>query len=328
MRKTLVVGALFFIFWGVGFGQSGAKYLIITADAFYSDILPLAEWKHKKGARTKVVKLSEIGSTQTQIHDYIYNAYMNWTIKPEYLLLVGAPNYIPYPVIGTVYTDNYYTNMTGDLHNEILSGRFTVHSSTECQTVVNKILMYERTPDTTNTAWFLKGCLIVNVDSIPPGYDDSIYFSDVRYYAARMVNNGYTRVDTLSDYYGHTYSTVYTAVNEGRMFLLYRGSGTNNWYSPFDCNPDLTTNGKKLPIVLSITCNTIGRSSTAAAAERWFLSGTPTYPRGGAGYFATTTSITNGAYLRSAVARGFADGVFTYRQRTFGHRRGWLAQHR
>jgi len=316
MQKTAVFAALLFIIIGLGFGQNvGAKYLIITNDAFYNDILPLAEWKHKKGVRTKVVKLSETGSTQTQIHNYIYNAYMNWTIKPEYLLLVGAPNYIPYPVIGTVTTDNYYTNMTGDLHNEILSGRFTVHSSAECQTVVNKVLMYERTPDTTTTAWFGRGCLIANLDY---DTDDTIYWNDVKYYSNLMVADGYTRVDTLSDSYGHNYNNVYAAINEGRMFLLYRGTGTNNWYSPFDCNPDLTTNGKKMPIVLSMTCYTIGKSSTPAAAERWFLTGTPIYPRGGAGYFATTTSITNGAYLRSSVARGFADGVFIYRKRTFG----------
>jgi hypothetical protein len=319
LRKITVLAILLFIIIPFGFGQTiGAKYLIITADAFYNDILPLAQWKHKKGVRTKIVTLSEIGSTQTQIHDYIYNAYSNWSIRPEYVLLVGAPNYIPYPIISNVYTDNYYTNMSGDLHNEILSGRLTVHSRTECQTVVNKILMYERTPDTTNTAWFRKGCLIANVDTIPPGYDDSIYFSDVRYYAARMVNEGYTRVDTLSDYYGDDYNDVYSAVNDGRMFLLYRGSGTNNWYSPFDCNPDVLTNGKKMPIVLSMTCNTIGRSSTPAAAEKWFLTGSPTSPRGGVGYFATTTSISNGAYLRSATAQGFADGVFTLGKRTFG----------
>ncbi len=306
---------IFLICSGIGFAQStGAQYLIITHDAYYNDIQPLAQWRHRMGLRTKIVKLSETGYSSGQIHDYIYNAYYNWTIKPEFVLFVGAPNYIPYPVIGTVYTDNYYTNLDGDVYNEILSGRLTVHSNTECQTVVNKILMYERTPDTTDNSWFTKGCGIANFD----GTSDSTYIQDVRYYAQYMVNNGYTRFDTLCDYYGHYTAHVYAAVNDGRAFLLYRGTGTNNWYSPFDCNPDVVTNGNKLPIVLSVTCNTIGRSSTAAAAERWFLTGSPTSLRGGAGYFATTTSITGGAHLRSAVARGFADGVFSQKKRTFG----------
>lgn len=296
--------------------SSGAEYLIITHDNYWSDIQPLAQWRNRAGLRTKVVKLSQIGSSASQIYSYIYNAYYNWTIKPKYILLVGAPNYLPFPTIGTVYTDNYYTNMNGDVYNEILSGRLTVHSSTECQTVVAKILRYERYPDTTNDSWFGKACLIANFDNDPN--DDSIYINDVRYAAQYMVNNGFSRIDTLSDYYGHNYNNVYAAVNNGRGFLMYRGSGTNNWYTPFDCNPDVVTNGNQMPIVLSFTCNTIGRSSTPAAAERWFLTGSPTLLRGGAGYFATTTSITNGAYLRSAVCRGFMDGVFAQRKTTFG----------
>lgn len=296
--------------------SSGAEYLIITHDNYWSDIQPLAQWRNRAGLRTKVVRLSQIGSSASQIYSYIYNAYYNWTIKPKFILFVGAPNYIPYPTIGTVYTDNYYTNMDGDVYNEILSGRLTVHSSTECQTVVEKILHYERYPDTTNDSWFGKACLIANFDNDPT--DDSIYINDVRYAAQYMVNNGFSRIDTLSDYYGHNYNNVYAAVNNGRGFLMYRGSGTNNWYSPFDCNPDVVTNGNQLPIVLSFTCNTIGRSSTPAAAERWFLTGSPTVLRGGAGYFATTTSITNGAYLRSAVCRGFLDGVFAQQKPTFG----------
>jgi len=313
MKKSLI---LFILGVSLAFGQgTGARYLIITADNFYADIQPLAQWKHRKGMRTKVVTLSQTGSTPAQIRNYIANAYNNWTIKPEYLLFVGAPNYLPFPMVNGIYSDNYYTNMNGDIYNEILSGRLTVHSNSECQTVVNKILAYERTPYLTDTVWFRKACLIANLDY---DSDDSIYWGDVKYYAARMIANGYKKIDTLSDYYGHNYNNVYNSVNDGRMFLLYRGSGTNNWYMPFDCSPDAVTNGDRLPIVLSITCNTIGRSSTPAAAERWFLTGTPTTRRGGVGYFATTTSISNGAYLRSAVARGFIKAVFDGRWPAFG----------
>lgn len=313
MKKSLI---LFILGVSLTFAQqTGARYLIITADNFYNDIQPLAQWKHRKGMRTKVVTLSQTGSTQAQIRNYIANAYNNWTIKPEYLLLVGAPNYIPFPMVNGIYSDNYYTNMNGDIYNEILSGRLTVHSSAECQNVVNKILVYERTPYLADTTWFRKACLIANLDY---DSDDTIYWGDVHYYAAQMIANGYTKIDTLSDYYGHNYNNVYNSVNGGRMFLLYRGSGTNNWYMPFDCNPDVTMNGDRLPIVLSMTCNTIGRSSTPAAAERWFLTGNATTRRGGVGYFATTTSISNGAYLRSAVARGFIKGVFGTRWPAFG----------
>ncbi len=297
--------------------ETGARYLIITHDNFYNAVLPLAEWKHKKGMRTKVVKLSEIGSTSSEIQSFIQDAYDNWTIPPEFLLLVGAPNYIPMPYVEGTRTDNYYTNMdTTDIQNEILSGRLTVHDTTEAQTVVNKILLYERTPTIDTSDWYNKGCLIVREDYDPP--DDSIYWSDIHHAKNCMLRIGYDEVDTLSRQLGDDKDDVIEAVNEGRGFVLYRGQGVNNWWSPFDCNPHTCQNGSYLPIVLSITCSTIGSGSTPAVAERWLLTGTPETPRGGAGYFATTTVLSGGAYLRSAVSKGFFDAAFRERVKTFG----------
>ncbi|MEO0226665.1 MAG: C25 family cysteine peptidase [candidate division WOR-3 bacterium] len=300
----------------------GARYLIITHDNFYNHILPLARWKHKKGMKTKVVKLSEIGSTAPQIRDYIVNAYNNWQIKPEYVLFVGAPNFIPFPLVLGWNSDNYYTNITGDLYNEILSGRLTVRDTIQAKTVVNKILAYERNPNTTDTLWFKRACLIANEDYgyYPPVGNDTVYWNDVRHARSLMLANGYDLVDTLSCGLGNNASNVYQSINSGRGFLMYRGSGLGNWEYPFECYPQYyTTNGTKLPIVLSFTCCTIGTGSTPAEAEMWFLCGTPTSLKGGAGYFATTT-VGGGfiTFLRSAVSRGFFDAVFVDRKRTFG----------
>ena len=295
--------------------ETGAKYLMIAHDNFYDATLPLARWKHKKGMKTRIIRLSEIGSTADQIRNYILNAYNTWDIKPEFLLLVGAPNFIPFPQVGT-YTDNYYTNMDTDIYNEILSGRLTVHDTIEAKTVINKILAYERYPETSDTSWFLKGVAIANMDGDWPS--DSIYWENMRYWARLMASVNYVEIDTFTDVYGNNANDVINAVNAGRTFVVYRGSGLNNWSSPFGCNPDACTNGKKLPIVLSTTCCCMGTGATPAAAERWFLTGTPTTPRGASGYFATTTVIGNGAHLRGAVAKGFADAVFADRKETFG----------
>lgn len=311
MKKFL----FFLLILGVGVRaqEIGARYLIITHDNFYNDIQPLAEWKHKKGMRTKVVTLSQIGSSSSAIKTYIQNAYNTWQIPPEYVLLVGAPNLLPW---GSSYSDNYYMDMTGDLLNEILAGRLTVHNTTEAQTVVNKILLYERTPGVIDSSWFIDACLIVREDYDP--YDDSIYWSDVRHARNLMRAAGYDSVDTLSRAAGNSASHILSSVNNGRSFVLYRGQGVNNWWSPFDVNPDLAQNGAMLPIVLSITCSTIGSGSSPAVAEKWLLTGSPTSPRGGAGYFATTTVLSGAAYLRSAVCKGFFNTLFLEGGRTFG----------
>jgi hypothetical protein len=277
-----MIKSLFFLLiaCAICFSQEiGARYLIITHDDFYDAIQPLAQWKHRKGMRTKVVKLSETGSSASQIKDYIEDAYNTWQIPPEFLLLVGAPNYLPFPQVSYLYSDNYYTNIEGDIYNEILSGRLTVHDTTEAQTVVNKILLYEKTPYMDDSLWFINSCLILRNDYDP---DDSIYWSDIHHAKNLMLQNGYNTIDTLASHFGNNANDIIQAVNDGRAFVLYRGCGVGNWYSPFSVDPDQTENGVKLPIVLSITSRTIGTGSTPATAERWLLTGEPSLPRGGA----------------------------------------------
>ncbi len=133
-----------------------------------------------------------------------------------------------------------------------------------------------------------------------------------------MLASGYNRMDTLSTLLGDNYNDVIQSVNNGVGFVQYRGQGVGNWWSPFGVNPDQTANGSMLPIVLSITCSTIGTGSTSDLAERWLLTGTPTSPRGGSGYFATTTVRSHVANIRSAVSRGFFTAIFTDRKQTFG----------
>jgi hypothetical protein len=151
-----------------------------------------------------------------------------------------------------------------------------------------------------------------------PGSDDSIYWDDIHHAKNLMLNYEYDTIDTLSRLLGNNANDIIQSVNNGRAFVLYRGQGVGNWWSPFDVNPNATANGAKLPIVLSITCRTIGTGPTPATAEKWLLTGTPTTPRGGAGYFATTTTLCGGAHLRSAVSKGFFNSIFVDGNRTFG----------
>jgi hypothetical protein len=85
MKRYVLFILIFFTF--VFTQETGARYLIITYDSFYEAIQPLAQWKHRKGLSTKVVKLSEIGSSTSQIRSYIVTAYDTWQTPPEFLLL-------------------------------------------------------------------------------------------------------------------------------------------------------------------------------------------------------------------------------------------------
>ena len=50
----------------------------------------LADWKTQKGMLARIAKLSETGSSATQIRSFIQNAWNNWPVRPEYVLVVGA----------------------------------------------------------------------------------------------------------------------------------------------------------------------------------------------------------------------------------------------
>ena len=140
---------------GVSLNTDGADYLIITHDNFYDEIVPLAEWKKKKGYQVKVTKLSEIGSdpTSDDIRAYIIDAYNTWTPRPLYLLLVGDSGFL-----APCYKDNqgnsissasdlYYGAVDGsDYFPDIFVGRLPAATTQECECIVNKILLMENNP--------------------------------------------------------------------------------------------------------------------------------------------------------------------------------------
>jgi len=300
------------------FPQTGARYLMIAPDEFYNTLQPLVEWKYKKGMKPIVYRLSQVGYDSVSIKNFIVNCYNTWDITPEYVVLVGYPGFIPmcfYEYGGNYYyTDNYYTNMDGDLYNEILPGRLTVQDTTQLKTMINKIFAYERYPLTSDSLWFKKGCAIANCD----GSDDSIYLYCMRYAESLAVNNGFTLVDTLCNYYGHNYNNIINAINDGRMFVQYRGNASTHWYDPFNINPYSLTNGNKLPVIISATCRTVSPSTSPILGENFVRVGTPTNLRGAVAFFGGTRNTSNAAHLRNAVAIGFLDAIFINQQRTFG----------
>jgi hypothetical protein len=311
MRRFLV----FVLFWVSSLSASGAKYLIITHDNFYEAIKPLAQWKHKKGMPTKIVRLSEIGATPEsldRVKNYIVNAYNNWNPRPEYVLLVGGPNFI-----GSDQSkyDDYYGNMTGDYRMEIAVGRFPCANVSQCSVHVAKTLGYERTPYLQDTMWFKKGTGIVREDgSAYPatGHPDTVYWNDVRYTLNCMRGAGYIHLDSFSKNQGHNSTNVYNAIDDGRAFVVFRGQSTGLWWPPFTMKPGNTNNGFKLPVIVAMTCGTMSLSSYGYAGDSFLNVGSVQNPKGAVGYLGSTeTGSGDGlARLRGTITQGFFRAVF------------------
>ncbi len=173
--------------------------------------------------------------------------------------------------------------------------------------MVYKILAFEKTPILIPD-WYIKGTTIVREDG--QALSDSIYVRDIRMVMNFWTQYGYTKIDTFRKSLGHDSTHVINAVNEGREFVLYRGSGVVNWFRPFKVEPESLSNDSKFPIVVSATCQTIAMWPGAAyAGERWLRAGIDSL-KGACAFLGTTTVITGGAGLRSAFVRGFFKKIY------------------
>jgi hypothetical protein len=321
MNKIKKILGIFLFFYIVNFclGQTGARYLIFAPDSYVETLRPLAEWKTQKGIKTRIVPLSVSGNSASQIKNYILNGYNNWELRPEYILLAGHGSVVPY----SGSSDDYFGDMTGDYKIELSVGRFPVTSVDQLANVVNKTLNYERYPYIEDSVWFKKGMTIIDEDysGYPPTqYPDTEYWENARYCYTRWLDNHFVHVDSFSRNRGNNATNVINGINDGRSYIVYRGQTVGNWGSPFSVDPQSTTNGYKLPIIVSATCATSSLYYNEYQGNRFINAGTATNPKGAVGFFATTvTAVGSGlAQQRGTVAKGFHRALFDERIYTMG----------
>jgi hypothetical protein len=304
--------------------QTGARYLVIANDYFYDAIQPLAQWKTKKGMLCTVVKTSQTGSSNTQIRNFIVNAYNTWNPRPEFVLLVGGGAYLASNAKGwgpySIRTDNPYASITGDYRAELPYGRLPCNSVRQCSVMVAKTLDYERTPDMGDTNWYHHATTVCR-DSTDN--DAPTYWSDIRTVINEAVANGFSSFDSLSSSRLQDSLDIRQSVNNGTAFVLYRGRASDNWYTPFDMRSYLggLTNDRRLPIVCSFTCQTISLDNyyDSMTGNTWVKAGTVTNPCGAVACVGNTHSAISVAGQRSAMTRGFFAGVFTESLLTLGN---------
>ena len=283
--------------------DSRGTYLIITHNNYYNSILPLAEWKHKRGMEVEIANTSIIGGTTSAIKSYIQTAYDTWTVPPEYVLLVGDSEYIP-----TSNMDNYYGTLEGgDVLVDVHVGRLPAYNVTECNLLVAKTLGYKKTPYMSDLDWFRSGCLIVRQDYDD---DDDIYFADTWFAWGLMDREGFAQIDTFFTRNGTDQGDVHAAITDGRVFLNYRGQGVSNWWTPYACNPALTNPGYKLPVVMAATCGGGNFTYDGYPCENWLKSGTVAAPKGSVASVGTSIVASHVAHYRSPVNQGFYNAIF------------------
>lgn len=271
--------------------------LIITNDNFYDEMLPLVYWKKQKGIPTEIKKLSQIGSTADDIKTYVTNYYYSNGLT--YLLLVGDANEMPY-LTGTVgnvvgqASDPRYGLITGnDNYPEIFVSRFPAQNVTQVQTMVNRVINYEKYPQASGSFYHKAfGIAGDDVGGTPPlaDYERMNLLRDKLKYPSY----NYTVFDEIY-HSSATDAMVFNSVNDGRGLGLYIGHGAETYWvtTGFDVNDVYNLNNiNTIPLILDVACvnGKFNRSGGDCFAEAWLKVGTPQSPKGALAIYASSTN--------------------------------------
>ncbi|MGB8656733.1 MAG: C25 family cysteine peptidase [Candidatus Zixiibacteriota bacterium] len=291
-----------------GKGVVDGSILIITDDSFHSQVVALSDWKHKMGYETHLVDKSSIGTTNTQILNYISNAYHNWSNPPEYVILVGDVQQIPtWDGLQGCITDHKYVTVDGnDYFADINIGRISVQTQAEATHVITKILNYRRHPYVAQMAWFRKGMTISSGDYVDL-YNALICGGYMIHYG------GFTYFDSLLATLGT--NTVTNRLNQGRSWIAYFGHGDATCWastSPYftNSNIDALANGEMLPAILSVACNNaeFNYSGGDCFAEHWMKVGSVGNEKGASIICASTEE--SQFFYSDTLGRGFYKAFF------------------
>ncbi|MBN2460731.1 MAG: T9SS type A sorting domain-containing protein [Candidatus Cloacimonetes bacterium] len=310
--------------WDSNSGISGA-YLIIAPDNCQELLKPLLHWKQKLGYPTVLATLSETGTENSDIKDYLQDAYDNWAVPPEYVILVGDINgnialpsfYVPGTLTAYDVTDHSYTLLEGDDYfPDILLGRLSVRDLLQLSTIVQKIISYEQTPYLNETSWFNRGIVVTYVQS---SYYSSFFSARETKMAIRskLLDFTYTVVDTCISPYQIGQYQLEAMINSGCGLINYRGAGSPLYWAGVSSNMFSIdnilnlNNGYMLPLVTSITCgggDFAAPQAPSCFGETWLNAGSPLNPKGAIGFIGPSEHDTKTPF-NNALDMGIYQGL-------------------
>lgn len=262
----------------------GADYIIITHANFLTQVQPLAAYRASQNYRVQVVDVQDLYDefnggifSPEAIKSFLAYAYANWIQPaPKYVLLVGdghfdfknilgygEPIYIPPylddvdPWMSETATDNRYVSVSGaDILPDLYIGRFPARDAAEAQTMVEKTINYEQTPEPGD--WTRRQTFVA--DNPDDGGDfylasDQIILKYVSHYIYTV-----DKIYLLKNFSTATAArtALIAAINQGRLVVHYAGhASVQQW-----ANENLLsatalsalTNGNKLPFFIPMTC--------------------------------------------------------------------------
>jgi hypothetical protein len=270
--------------------------------------------------------------------NFDYRCY--WRCEPNYI-----PPYLVYPspIVGEVAADNRFVTVSGDdFLPDMFIGRLPVSSSAEAATVVGKILAYEQNPpagDWNQSALFVAdnqpdreedaGDFWDFADGIADGYVPGTYTPEKIYYdrfSDEEVPGHPDPPRPAPPYYAEVEdarAAILESVNQGTLLATYVGHGARIFWAKEklfeEADVASLTNGGKLPVFLTFSCNTANFSVPSGdGREEPSLDGALLRAEGG-GSVASWGSTKEGTLATHRyLAEGFFTAVFTDGVRELG----------
>jgi len=261
---------------------------------------------------------------------FVKNAYDTWqSPKVKYLCLFGRgsldpkkyqPNSVFYqnlvPTYGNPTSDGYFgsTNLSSYVYvPQVMVGRLPAYNAQEASDMVIKLIDYDNQRNN-YSSWWKKGVFITGglnrTEQLGFKNESDILINS--YFAnnpLKMNSDRIYRNDSAGGISFQFSDSIIHMFNNGAMFINYQGhAGNGTWDNGLE-NPDLLSNGTKLPFIFSMTCFT---GKNAISERREFGEKFLYLPNKGAIGFVGNSGWTfqsNGQSLNKRFSDGFKSGL-------------------
>ncbi|HXF06429.1 MAG TPA: C25 family cysteine peptidase [Blastocatellia bacterium] len=249
-----------------------ADIVMIAHGAFIPALTPLVALRQSQGYAVAVVDVEDIfdefafgARSPWAIRSFLTWARARWATPPRFVLLVGDASfdprnylglgdfdYVPTKLVATTFletaSDDWFVDFDGDDVADIPIGRLPVRTEAEVETVVAKLVAYER--NLADADWRRSVLLVADANE---GYDFEAASERLRSLLPEQV-----RVETI--YRGQTSAArekLLEALARGQWLINYMGHGSVElWRGGVltSADAETLTNAPRFPLVVAMTC--------------------------------------------------------------------------
>ena len=246
--------------------------LVITPERYDSALAPYITWKREMGYDVTVMHCDSAENVTSKIAQ-AYSQNPNLL----YVQLVGNWNDVQSNTLGTETCPDCPTDPAlgcvsgGDDCPDLAIGRFVCANEEELSTQIQKSINYEKNPNN-NRDWRDRFIGIGSGEG--PGDDDELDYEHVRkIYDNRLADFTY---NVHSQHYDEgtnvSSNALIASINIGASSIAYCGHGSGSYWltgSYGSSNLTASSNGDKLPFVVSVACRNGAFHNGDCFADKW-----------------------------------------------------------